>query len=105
MPIWKRALMTSIQPLSTVNCRSWVRSKSKLNRIQTPTPATSSDATSAMTLCSSSSAFGMTIMTNAPARGRNVAIGRHQSFRKSFISFPCGESGPVIIGTSSWIRS
>ena len=93
MPIWKRAWMTSIQPLSTVNCRSWVRSKSKLNRIQTPTPATSSDATSAMTLCSSSSAFGMTIMISAPARGRNVAIGRHQSFRKSFISFPCVRAG------------
>src|SRR5215211_4080466 len=86
MPIEKRERITSIQVSSMVNWSWSLRSKSKLNNIHTPTPATASVVTRAMTLWRPSSARGMIIITTAPARGRKVAMARHQSLSRSFMS-------------------
>src|SRR4051812_25968622 len=71
--------MTSIQLRFTSNCGTRVLSKSNRVRTTTPTASVTRLVTSAVSLCSSSFAFGMSAMTATPTSGRNTASVSAQS--------------------------
>src|SRR3954453_19261402 len=80
--------MNVIQFLSTTYWNSPARSESKFVRSRIPITATASVARSATSLCSCSSAFGISSMMTTPTKGTNVASVSPQLSRNDFIGCP-----------------